>query len=514
MARTDTLGHYLSDIADAIRTKGGTSASIQASAFDTAIANLPSGGASGIYKVATIVERDALTNVQEGDVCIVYARTLGDWSSTSSSNIMMCPSQVILSEAYSSYANTSLRDSNYELDLNLSLDEYSFRIDGYGNTIEVRVEYHSEDGITYDRQMFDAMDFDTGSLISGDTITFPVEVSCDDPSRFDSTIGKFIQTTSESFGGIYIYINNTWNDLNLGVSANAGDIVTGKNAYTNSGLTSGTFGSTFNKDYMVLYSDIVNSVGAWQPTGLRRNDYSPQSINTYSVFGGYTGTDLLITKLLDTSNVTDFRDMFVNCTNLTSLDLSNFDVSKGTRFDDIFKNCSSLTTLDLSNFDTSQVSELSVTGLFCDCSSLTSVVFGNNFNTSKAYSFNAMFAGCSSLVTLTLPAFNCNSLQSMSYMFRDCSSLISLDLSKLSSYRKITSFAGMFNGCTSLQTIDIRNIDLTKCTSSSSYKDMFGSSASTGVPNNCLIIVKDSTNKSWVTSKFSRLTNVKTPSEL
>lgn len=44
MARIDNLTHFLTDIADAIRTKGGTSATIQASSFDTAIANLPSGG--------------------------------------------------------------------------------------------------------------------------------------------------------------------------------------------------------------------------------------------------------------------------------------------------------------------------------------------------------------------------------------------------------------------------------------------------------------------------------------
>lgn len=47
MARTDTLPHFLTDVAEAIRTKGGTSETIQASAFDTAIANLPSGGGSG-----------------------------------------------------------------------------------------------------------------------------------------------------------------------------------------------------------------------------------------------------------------------------------------------------------------------------------------------------------------------------------------------------------------------------------------------------------------------------------
>ena len=44
MARTDTLSHFLTDVADAIREKAGTQETIQASSFDTAIANIPSGG--------------------------------------------------------------------------------------------------------------------------------------------------------------------------------------------------------------------------------------------------------------------------------------------------------------------------------------------------------------------------------------------------------------------------------------------------------------------------------------
>lgn len=45
MARTDTLGNFLTDVAEAIREKKGTSETIQASQFDTEIANLPSGSA-------------------------------------------------------------------------------------------------------------------------------------------------------------------------------------------------------------------------------------------------------------------------------------------------------------------------------------------------------------------------------------------------------------------------------------------------------------------------------------
>ena len=48
MARTDTLGHFLTDVADAIREKKGTSETITASDFDTEIENLPSGGGLSI----------------------------------------------------------------------------------------------------------------------------------------------------------------------------------------------------------------------------------------------------------------------------------------------------------------------------------------------------------------------------------------------------------------------------------------------------------------------------------
>lgn len=44
MARTNTLGNFLTDVANAIREKKGTTEAIQASNFDTEIANLPSSG--------------------------------------------------------------------------------------------------------------------------------------------------------------------------------------------------------------------------------------------------------------------------------------------------------------------------------------------------------------------------------------------------------------------------------------------------------------------------------------
>lgn len=66
MARTDTLGHFLTDVADAIRTKTGSADTIQASSFDTAIENIPSGG-------GTIQENDV--NFYDYDGTLLYSYT-------------------------------------------------------------------------------------------------------------------------------------------------------------------------------------------------------------------------------------------------------------------------------------------------------------------------------------------------------------------------------------------------------------------------------------------------------
>jgi len=62
MARTDTLGHFLTDVADAIREKSGTSEAIQASSFDTAIANIPSGGDASEYFNLTLTAGSSNAN--------------------------------------------------------------------------------------------------------------------------------------------------------------------------------------------------------------------------------------------------------------------------------------------------------------------------------------------------------------------------------------------------------------------------------------------------------------------
>ena len=165
-----------------------------------------------------------------------------------------------------------------------------------------------------------------------------------------------------------------------------------------------------------------------------------------------------------------------NCSNMfyyckaEEIDVSEFNTSNVTNMYQMFYNCSSLTSLDLKNFDTSKVK--------------------NMYN---------MFNGCSSLTILDLSNFNTSNVTSMSNMFSGCKALTSLDLSNFNT-SSVTNMSAMFYTCINLNNLNISNFDFSKVTS---YSNMFQS-----VPANCYILVKDTTAKEWITSKFTNLTNV------
>jgi len=92
----------------------------------------------------------------------------------------------------------------------------------------------------------------------------------------------------------------------------------------------------------------------------------------------------------------------------------------------------------------------------------------------------------------------------MRYMFYSCNKLIRLDLSSFNT-NNVTDMTYMFQNCERLQFLDLRNFSFNNVTS---YTGML-----IGIPNDCLIIVKDNAAKNWILSKFAQLTNVKTIAE-
>ena len=183
-----------------------------------------------------------------------------------------------------------------------------------------------------------------------------------------------------------------------------------------------------------------------------------ESMIVYFVgFYKMTSIDL---SALDTSEVTDMRNMFQYNESLTSLDVSNFDTSKVTNMSDMFAECSSLTNLDVSNFDTSEVTNMD--SMFSECRSLTSLDV-SKFDTSKVTNMGCMFKSCSSLTSLDVSKFDTSNVTYMGAMFAYCENLTSLDVSKFYT-SNVTDMGHMFGDCRSLTSLNVSKFDTSKVT--------------------------------------------------
>ena len=140
-----------------------------------------------------------------------------------------------------------------------------------------------------------------------------------------------------------------------------------------------------------------------------------------NLYNAFAATKLkTLDKLPNTSKVTDMSYMFVYCTGLTSLNVSNWDTSNVTSMYGTFSDCTSLTSLNVSNWNTSNVT--SMYEMFSGCTSLTSLDV-SNWNTSNVTSMQSTFAGCSGLTSLDLSNWDVSKVTYMSNMFNGCNSL-------------------------------------------------------------------------------------------
>lgn len=157
----------------------------------------------------------------------------------------------------------------------------------------------------------------------------------------------------------------------------------------------------------------------------------------------------------DTSSVTDMSFMFYGCKALTSLDLKSFDTSKVTTIGSMFEWCANLKSIDLSSFDTSNVTDMKRT--FSQCDQLTSLDL-SHFDTSKVTTMQKMFDSSVGLTSIDLSNFDTSNVTLMNFMFYQCTNLTSLDLSNFDT-SKVTTMRCMFSGCENLTSLDLINFD-------------------------------------------------------
>ena len=117
------------------------------------------------------------------------------------------------------------------------------------------------------------------------------------------------------------------------------------------------------------------------------------------LFKNFKCVQVMNLESIDTSNVTNMKEMFSNCEKLSSVSLNSFCTSNVKNMYAMFSNCETLYSLDLRKFDTAQVNDM-------------------------AY----MFSNCKRLSDLNLESFDTSKVTKMSYMFAECDALISLNL--------------------------------------------------------------------------------------
>ena len=138
----------------------------------------------------------------------------------------------------------------------------------------------------------------------------------------------------------------------------------------------------------------------------------------------------------------------------------------------LFYDFENVESIDLTYLDTSHVTNMdSMFGLghgtLRQDSQLTTIIFGDYWDTSQVTDISFMFTGCSSFSSLNLSSFDMSQVTDMNFMFGSCYSLTSLDMRNATF--NATSYSYMFSGITS------------------------------GIN----IIVKDATAKTWIETRLS-----------
>ncbi|MBR3412864.1 MAG: BspA family leucine-rich repeat surface protein [Bacteroidales bacterium] len=150
--------------------------------------------------------------------------------------------------------------------------------------------------------------------------------------------------------------------------------------------------------------------------------------------------------------------------NLTSIDFGNgFNTSRVASMNGMFYGCWQLTSCDPSIFNTSNVTDMSYMFSYCGLTSLNL----SSFNTPNVIDMSHMFECCRHLTSLNVSSFSTSNVTNMESMFAACENLATLNVSNFNTSR-VTNMESMFSSCSTLTSLDLSHFNTSRVT------DMFG----------------------------------------
>ena len=209
-----------------------------------------------------------------------------------------------------------------------------------------------------------------------------------------------------------------------------------------------------------------------------KNSKNTKITSMENMFYNCTNLISIDISVIDTKDITNMHFAFIECNSLKTLDLSKNNFTNVRNAGGAFAYCNSLTSINLDTpfpnlesfdfgfYDVHSIKSLDISKmkpqklkymycLFYDCTSLEYVNL-NNFKTDLITDMHSVFYNCNKLTSVDLSQFNTKNVKDMQYMFYRCFSLTYLDLSSFDT-SQVTNMIVMFHNCHSLTSINFGN---------------------------------------------------------
>ena len=164
----------------------------------------------GAVKLFETKEEMQLDNTsKEGDLAVVYRNGIQNMTADTQPQFITFPETVTLPEVFTGSSFMELRavDESVMFDGSVQLNQTSFRFDNWAESDNIRVEYSSSDGITYNRTRFSG---DSGDLTN--PVDLGTSVKVHRSEEWNDNMGYFMQIGGMTFDGLFEYSDSDATD--------------------------------------------------------------------------------------------------------------------------------------------------------------------------------------------------------------------------------------------------------------------------------------------------------------